>query len=175
MRYLKVIILTLMMAIMTSPAFAQTKADHTYWPTINGIFAIQRTNDPATFVGSPLHDELLGHHGNDTIIGSAQADVLWADWDPNQFNYQGTHQIDHVYGGYGDDFIYGSHGYNVLYGGPGNDAIRAHYGRGIIDCGPGRDIYHVAYSRRKNWKIRNCERVSYLTESQGGVLKSLAH
>jgi hypothetical protein len=50
-----------------------------------------------------------------------------------------------------------------------------HYGRGLVDCGPGRDIYHVARSRRKRYRFRNCEKVDYRPESvRGEPLKPLA-
>ena len=51
---------------------------------------------------------------------------------------------------------------------PGNDAISVHYGRGFVDCGPGRDIYHVAKSRKRGYKFRNCEKVDYRSEAQRG-------
>ena len=91
-----------------------------------------------TFHGTRRSDELLGHHGSDRLFGR------------------------------GNDFIYGSHGRNVIYGGPGNDAISVHFGRGFVDCGPGRDIYHVAKSRKRGYKFRNCEKVDYRSESQRG-------
>ena len=81
-----------------------------------------------------------------------------------------------IYGGDGTDFIYGSHGHNTIYAGAGNDVISVHYGRGVVDCGPGRDIYHVARSRRKKYRFRNCEKVDYRPESvRGGPLKPLSY
>ena len=56
----------------------------------------------------------------------------------------------------------------MVYGGPGNDAISVHFGRGYVDCGPGRDIYHVAKTRRKGYKFRNCEKVDYRSEAARG-------
>lgn len=138
-------------------------ADHSAWPTIDGL--LERADGPVTYTGTDRNDELLGHHGSDTLIGGAGSDVLWGDWDPAG---QPTTQHDRINGGAGSDFIYGSHGYNVIHAGAGNDAISIHYGRGILDCGPGRDIYHVARSRRKHWKIRNCEKVDYRTEQERG-------
>ncbi len=70
--------------------------------------------------------------------------------------------------------VYGSHRRNVIYAGAGSDAISVHYGRGLLDCGPGRDIYHVARSRKRRYKFRNCEKLDYRTEQQrGGGLKPL--
>jgi Ca2+-binding RTX toxin-like protein len=92
--------------------------------------------------------------------------VLWGDWQGGAD--QPTNQRDRIYGGRGNDFIYGSHGRNVIFGGAGNDAISVHFGRGFVDCGPGRDIYHVARSRRKRYEFRNCEKVDYRSESQRG-------
>jgi Ca2+-binding RTX toxin-like protein len=145
-------------------------ASHANWPTIHGV--IKKANQRSrTFRGTRKSDELLGHHGSDRLYGKGGPDVLWGDW---QGDGQPASQRDRIYGGAGNDFIYGSHGRNVIYGGAGNDAISVHYGRGIVDCGPGRDVYHVAKSRKRGYKFRNCEKVDYRSERQrGGGLKPL--
>ena len=146
-------------------------ASHEHWPTIHGV--IKKANDgrSARFVGTGRSDELLGHHGSDVLSGRGRSDILWGDHDPTG---QPSSQTDLIYGGSGNDFIYGSHGRNVIYGGKGNDAISVHYGRGVVDCGPGRDIYHVARSRKKGYRFINCEKVDYRPERlRGGGLKPL--
>ncbi len=151
-------------------ALAQ-KADHSYWPEINGVFRKARDGQSRTYTGTRRNDELLGHHGSDRLYGKNGSDVLWGDWDPSG---QPATQRDYISSGESTDFIYASHGYNTILGGAGNDAISAHYGRGTIDCGRGRDIYHVPRSRRSAYKVRNCEKVDRRTESQrGGGLKPL--
>ena len=150
----------------TSPATSAPAAPRTTeWPTINGKFKKATGGKSKTYKGRARNDELLGHHGSDTLSGRGGSDVLWGDHDPNG---QPASQNDLIYGGDGSDFIYGSHGRNVIFGGAGNDAISVHYGRGIVDCGPGRDIYHVARSRKKGYKFRNCEKVDYRSERQRG-------
>jgi hypothetical protein len=145
-------------------------ADHTEWPKIDGI--IKKAGAGAVnYVGTAKSDELLGHHGSDTLRGADGSDVLWGDWDPGG---QPSTQKDAIYGGAGTDFIYGSHGSNTILAGAGNDVISIHYGRGSLDCGPGRDIYHVARSRKKGYKIRNCEKVDYRPESKRGALRPLS-
>ncbi|HVL97490.1 MAG TPA: calcium-binding protein [Solirubrobacteraceae bacterium] len=145
-------------------------ASHAQWPSIDGVYH-KAKHQSATFVGSERSDQLLGHHGSDVLRGRGGSDVLWGDW---QGTGQPTTQRDRIYGGGGTDFIYGSHGRNVIYAGAGNDAISVHYGRGFVDCGPGRDIYHVARTRRRGYKFRNCEKVDYRSERQrGGGLKPL--
>ena len=139
-------------------------ASHAYWPTIRGDID-QAKNRTARFTGTSRSDQLMGHHGSDVLHGKGGSDVLWGDWDGVG---QPTTQRDRIHGGGGSDFIYGSHGRNVIYGGAGNDAISVHYGRGVVDCGPGRDIYHVARTRRKAYRFRNCEKVDYRSESQRG-------
>ena len=145
-------------------------ASHADWPRITGVF--RKARDRAVrFTGTRRANELLGHHGSDVLRGRGGSDVLWGDWNPRG---QPARQHDRVYGGGGRDFIYGSHGRNVVYGGNGNDAISVHFGRGYVNCGPGRDIYHVARSRKRNYKFRNCEKVDYRSESgRGGGLKPL--
>jgi Ca2+-binding RTX toxin-like protein len=147
-------------------------ASHAHWPTINGIIVKAGNSRPAMLIGTGRRDELLGHHGSDYIHGKRRADILWGDWQGG--SDQPTDQHDEIHGGGGNDFIYGSHGRNVIYGGAGNDAISVHFGRGSVDCGSGRDIYHVAKSRKRFYRFKNCERVDYRSESQrGGGLRPL--
>jgi Ca2+-binding RTX toxin-like protein len=145
-------------------------ASHKEWPNVNGIIKKGKSGS-VTYKGTKRNDELLGHHGSDVLSGRAGSDILWGDWDPVG---QPEGQNDLIFGGDGNDFIYGSHGRNVINAGAGNDAISAHYGRGIIDCGPGRDIYHVPKSLKKAYKVKNCEKVDRRSERQrGGGLRPL--
>jgi Ca2+-binding RTX toxin-like protein len=136
-------------------------ASHKHWPRIDGKILRADKAGTTKLNGTAKHDQLMGHHSSDTLRGKAKGDILWGDFDPVG---QPASQVDTIYGGGGNDFIYGSHGRNVIYGGAGNDAISVHYGRGMVDCGPGRDIYHVARSRRKGYKFKNCERVDLRPE-----------
>ena len=146
-------------------------ADHKYWPTIDGVLK-RAQGAGVTYTGTRRSDELLGHHGSDVLRGRDSSDVLWGDWDPSG---QPSTQHDLIYGGAGTDFIFGSHGRNTIYAGSGNDVISVHYGRGLVDCGPGRDIYHVARSRRRGYRFRNCEKVDYRPEKvRGGPMKPLS-
>jgi Ca2+-binding RTX toxin-like protein len=106
------------------------------------------------------HNELLGGHGNDTIAAGPWGDVLWADYKPSG---QPTSQVDRVFGGPGNDFIYASHGTNLIAAGPGNDWLKAHFGKGAIDCGPGRDLLFVSRRAQRHYTIRGCERISHKT------------
>ncbi len=146
-------------------------ASHKHWPSIGGIIK-KAQFQAAVLQGSSRSDELLGHHGSDRLNGRGRADVLWGDWQGG--SDQPTSQRDRIYGGGGNDFIYGSHGRSVIFAGSGNDAISVHFGRGFVDCGAGRDVYHVAKSRKRGYKFRNCERVDYRSEAQrGGGLRPL--
>ena len=138
-------------------------ASHANWPTIDGV--LRNVWSGGRLDGGPGSDQLMGRHGSDILHGLGGSDVLWGDATAGGQPWQ---QRDRIFGGAGNDFIYGSHGRNVIRGGAGNDAISVHYGRGVVNCGPGRDIYHVARSRRKNYRFRNCEKVDYRSESQRG-------
>jgi Ca2+-binding RTX toxin-like protein len=147
-------------------------ASHDHWPRID-IENVKRSDKEGTtrLDGSAANDELMGHHTSDVLRGFGGSDVLWGDYDPIG---QPAKQVDRIFGGPGEDFIYGSHGRNVIFGGAGNDAISVHYGRGVVNCGPGRDIYHVARSRKHKYTFQNCEKAEYRTEKQrGGGLKPL--
>ena len=148
-------------------------ASHAHWPQVD-LDNVKRADKEGTThrSGTDASDQLMGHHTSDVLRGFDGSDILWGDFDPVG---QPATQVDKIYGGRGEDFIYGSHGRNVIRAGKGNDAISVHYGRGMLDCGPGRDIYHVARTRKHRYKFRNCEKVDYRTESQrGGGLKPLS-
>ena len=55
----------------------------------------------------------------------------------------------------------------MINAGAGNDAISVHYGAGRRLRARAR-IYHVAKSRKKGYKIRNCEKVDYRPEKERG-------
>jgi len=136
------------------------KVPHTGWPRITGVLAKVLDSSSRTLVGGADNDELLGHHGSDTIVGGDGKDVLWGDWDPSNNN---TRQRDVLNGGAGDDFIYPSHGTTRVAAGAGNDHIWAFYGKGTIDCGAGTaDVAHI----RENgaFKTRNCERIQHFCQ-----------
>jgi Ca2+-binding RTX toxin-like protein len=129
------------------------KVSHAGWPRINGVLAKTLDSAGHTITGGPNNDELLGHHGSDTVSGAGGRDVLWGDWDPSGNT---TRQRDVLIGGAGDDIIYPSHGTTRVNAGSGADIIRAFYGKGTIDCGPGkRDLAQI----RENgaFKTKNCE------------------
>jgi hypothetical protein len=108
----------------------------------------------------PGHNELLGGHGSDTIHAGPWGDVIWGDYKPSG---QPTNQVDHLYGGAGNDFIYGSHGSNVIDAGAGNDEIKTHFGRGTVDCGPGSDLLYISRRASRGYTVRGCERISHKT------------
>lgn len=107
------------------------------------------------------HNELLGGHGSDTIHAGPWGDVLWGDYRPSG---QPTTQRDRLFGGPGNDFIYGSHGWNTIMAGGGDDYVKLHFGRGIVDCGGGNDVLCISRRAERSTTIRNCERVSHATK-----------
>jgi Ca2+-binding RTX toxin-like protein len=135
------------------------KVSHAGWPAITGVLWQVLDSGNHHFVGGPDNDEILGHHGNDTLAGGGGKDVLWADWEANN----PSNQTDILRGGAGNDFLYPSHGRNTLLGGPGNDRIIAYYGHGTIDCGPGSNDYAQV---RENgaYKVSNCERIRHFCQ-----------
>jgi Ca2+-binding RTX toxin-like protein len=143
---------------------------HAGWPAITGI--LWKVTDSGTHsrTGTADNDELLGHHGNDTIDGGPGDDVIWGDW---QASGNDTSQVDVLKGGPGNDFIYPSHGRTTVLAGAGNDHIRAFYGHGTIDCGPGKDTAQI----RENgaFKTKNCEIIHHFcqhgSDKHGNCLK----
>jgi Ca2+-binding RTX toxin-like protein len=136
------------------------KVPHAGWPRITGVLAKVLDSSSRKLVGGADNDELLGHHGSDTIAGGAGRDVLWGDWDPSNNN---TRQRDVLRGGPGDDFIYPSHGTTRVDAGAGNDHIWAFYGKGTINCGAGSN--DVARIRENGaFKTKNCERIQHFCQ-----------
>lgn len=144
-----------------------TCADHDHWPRMT-LMDVQKAGEfgKHTLRGRKNRvNELLGWHGSDTLYGGDEPDVLWADHIGTD---QPSDQVNRLYGGGNDDYLYSARGRNVLSGGAGNDAIKARYGRGTVDCGPGRDIVHLPKKRRKNWTFVGCESFEYRSELEVG-------
>jgi len=139
------------------------------WPKISGILWKVNDSEDRTKVGGKLNDELLGHHGNETLIGGGGHDILWGDWDPKGNT---TNQRDTLSGGAGNDWIYPSHGRTIVRGGAGTDYVYAFYGKGTIDCGPGRDVARIRTNGA--FKTRNCETIKHFcahgSDGKGGCL-----
>jgi Ca2+-binding RTX toxin-like protein len=131
---------------------------HKGWPAITGILWKVLDSGDHERTGTADNDELLGHHGDDVVIGGVGKDVLWGDW---ELNGNTSNQTDVLRGGDGNDFLYPSHGRNTMYGGAGNDRIIAYYGHGLIDCGPGDNDYAQTRWQSSAYKVRNCERVRH--------------
>jgi hypothetical protein len=146
------------------------KVSHRGWPAITGILWQVVDGAGRAKTGGPDNDELLGHHGSDTLSGGPGSDVLWGDWDPVG---NSTGQRDVLRGGAGNDFIYPSHGTTRVLAGPGRDSIWAFYGHGTIDCGPGRDRVRVRLGGA--FRLRGCEVVNhfcaYGADGHGGCRK----
>ena len=56
---------------------------HKGWPKITGILWKVLDSRDHERTGTEDNDELLGHHGDDTIYGLDGKDVLWGDWEIN--------------------------------------------------------------------------------------------
>jgi hemolysin type calcium-binding protein len=131
---------------------------HKGWPAITGILWKVLDSGDHERTGTEDNDELLGHHGDDTVVGLEGKDVLWGDW---ELKGNGSNQSDTLRGGDGNDFLYPSHGKNNMYGGAGNDRIIAYYGHGLIDCGPGTGDYAQTRWQSSAYKVRNCEHIRH--------------
>jgi hypothetical protein len=109
-------------------------------------------------LASDGHNELLGGHGNDTIHAGPHGDVIWGDYKPSG---QPTSQVDHLYGGPGNDFIYASHGRNSIWTGGGRDVVHAHFGHGAIHCQSAQVTVFMTRQTRHRWHLFGPCHVSY--------------
>jgi Ca2+-binding RTX toxin-like protein len=101
------------------------------------------------------HNELLGGDGNDTIHAGPAGDVIWGD---SHAEGNDTTQVDRLYGGAGDDWIYASHGTNYIWTGAGTDHVLLVYGHGVVYCnGPGRKIFVMRkLSSNRHYRMVGC-------------------
>ena len=138
-----------------SAAGAAADVSHVGWPhTVTVAFA---SNAGGVMIGTDGNDLLLGGPGSDTIYGGAGNDIIWGDQHPVPDNP--TTQVDNLYGGAGDNWIYASHGLNHIFTGPDNNHVFAYFGSGTIDCGPGNDIVTLDKSDRHAYTTQNCKDV----------------
>lgn len=174
-------------------ATSHAKTSHEGWPRINGVLLMNKLDqsrpldvrpgqdlfartDPSYScdglhrnrscasasgtVSRHGHNKLLGGHGNDTVYAGRHGDVIWGDYKPSG---QPESQVDHLFGGRGDDFIFGSHGMNHIAAGSGDDYVKTHWGRGTVNCGGGNDKLYISRRARPGYRIRNCETISHRT------------
>jgi len=132
------------------------------WPRLSGVLwqVVEPSRTARIKRGGPLNDELLGHHGDDTLFGGAGHDIIWGDWDPHANN---SAQRDVLSGGPGNDWLYPSHSsHSIVKGGPGSDYVWAFYGKGSIDCGPGDDTVRIRTGGA--FKVKNCEHIKHFCQ-----------
>jgi Ca2+-binding RTX toxin-like protein len=115
---------------------------------------------PVVVSSALVHNELLGGNGSDTIHAGPAGDIIWGDYEPGD---QSTTQVDHLYGGPGNDFIYASHGINDIDSGGGADQIHAHFGSGVIRCESPAATVFLSHESRPHYKLIGCTNISYAT------------
>jgi hypothetical protein len=155
--------ITIALALLLLPgaALVAAKTSHKGWPHIDGRLVINASSRNTTIRGlTNRHNELLGGNGNDTIQGGNAGDVIWGDYKPGN---QSTTQVDRLFAGNGNDFIYASHGTNYISTGGGRDQVHAHFGRGEIHCGSARDLVFLSHASKPHYKLFGCRHVSFAT------------
>jgi Ca2+-binding RTX toxin-like protein len=154
--------ITLTLALLLpGTALVAAKTSHKGWPHINGRLVINAKSRNATIRGvKHRHNELLGGNRNDTIYGGDAGDVIWGDYKPGN---QSTTQVDRLFAGNGNDFIYASHGSNYISTGAGRDQVHAHFGHGEIHCGSAQDVVFLSHISQPRYKLFGCKHVSFAT------------
>ncbi len=95
--------------------------------------------------GSRGNDELRGNLGADTIYGGPGNDNLSSNVNRDMNPHAATNEweIDtagaRMFGGEGDDMLWGSNRWDRMQGGPGNDILAGFEGRDYLRGGPGND------------------------------------
>jgi hypothetical protein len=145
-------------ALWLAPA-SPANVSHVGWPPRTGDLVMHKLDESGVIQGgSAGHNELLGGHGDDAIYAGPNGDVIWGDYKPC---CQPTTQVDHLYGGPGNDFIYASHGTNYIYSGGGVDVVHAHFGHGEIHCQSATVRVFLTHKSRHLYKLFGPCRVSY--------------
>ena len=149
-------------AALATAAAAPASTSHEGWPKIDGDLKMHKADESGEIRATKLdkHNELLGGHGNDTIIGGNVGDVIWGDFKPSG---QPATQADTLSGGGGRDFIYASHGTNIIDTGAGSDVVHAHFGRGQITCHSAKTIVFLSHRSRRHYRLAGCRRISFKT------------
>ncbi len=104
------------------------------------------------------HNELLGGAGNNTIHAGPRGDIIWG-----YYKAEGAplNQINRLWGGEGNDFIYAGHGWNEIWTGGGRDEVHAHYGRGIIHCESPTVVVWLSHRSEPKYKLDGCTKLTY--------------
>ena len=140
-------------------AGAAKKASHREWPKIDGKLVIHKHDEETPLRGlHNRHNELLGGHGDDTIVAGTVGDVMWGDYKPSG---QPATQRDVITGGPGKDHIYASHGTNTIVTNGGADWIHAHFGRGSITCTTKQPLVFLSHRSEPRYKLHGCTRITF--------------
>jgi hypothetical protein len=135
------------------------KASHREWPRIDGRLVIHKHDEETPLRGlRAKHNELLGGHGNDTIVAGDAGDVMWGDYKPSG---QPQTQRDSITGGPGKDHIYASHGTNTIVTNGGADWVHAHFGRGSITCTTKQPLIFLSHRSKPRYRLHGCTRITF--------------
>jgi Ca2+-binding RTX toxin-like protein len=160
-RSLRLLLAIVVVALAVPLSGAVAKTSHAGWPDIDGVLKMNKTDGDAPLKGTASkHNELLGGHGNDTLVAGDAGDVLWGDYKPC---CQPESQVDHIRGGAGNDFIYASHGANYIHTGGGVDVVHAHFGRGAIWCDSATVTVFLSHRSKRGYKLHGCRHISFKT------------
>lgn len=101
--------------------FAGGKGNDTVFNNTNIKSTLRGGEGADTLHGGSNNDHIEGGKGNDKLYGEEGHDDIWA-YKSNSSTIEGS--MDILYGGQGDDFLFGVNGgTNYLYGGTGDDAL----------------------------------------------------
>ncbi len=153
-------------ALLSQPLGAATNASLQTWSCDGVPATLVGTPGPETLRGTAGADVIVAREGNDlilalggddivcagkgddTVFGGPGFDILFgAQGDDSLYSSVGAAATERgdtkgarMFGGAGNDKIYGSNKWDRMQGGPGNDELNGYEGRDWLRAGPGNDV-----------------------------------
>lgn len=106
---------------------------------LDGNDTVLGSSDAETINGNQGEDSIQGGGGDDLLLGGKGRDVVSGDEGNDLLN--GNIGEDYVFGGAGNDTVRGGKDADILNGGDGNDVLIGDFGADLLTGGAGGDLF----------------------------------
>ena len=134
---------------------------HKGWPAITGVLWKVTAARARTASGRAAsdNDELLGHHGNDTVIGGEGKDVLWGDWELAGNGASPVRRAARA--ATATTSSTPATARTPCTAATGTTGSSPTTATALIDCGPGKSDYAQTRWQSNAYKVKNCEHIRH--------------